>query len=604
MNINFDDTNLVVSNIQAFLKEEIDPMIVLSGTYDTSTHAALVKYLKKPNTADMYEMRDYILDKFTYKQTYAPYEIYDGGGIINFDIEFAIDRLRFYTRPTQTHYNNGVAFVSDHIQELAELCEEHGWKLDNFSYNKPDITQSGRNRVEINIKQAGIKNRFPNKDVLPMVNLFTGKYLYKKCITASDRFEGFIQYHDNYKLAYVECNSGDTFTIAHGFAIPCEMAAGYVTCSSSQLKEENTQVINVSTHMSFKGQVVKPGDYFYYEVPEDSNATYLIIQLPYSDQLTVAANQTNSILLGDVNQDGVVNSADVSLLDSYVTAIENNQTPSVTLEGAALIAANVTRNLDLDGNPVISRDDVNVLRNAVENNKTDELGTYEYEITRRVSQYELDRLLVMNGELAKDDDLNIPVSQFWLEPWAVHSEFIKYFLGRVINPYSDAEDIIWLQKNIQTLYPNYKLLTLGKYDTEDDYTTEFEIKRNNITGLWEYLRFGTATGYYLPSSSDGRNGILLYGDGKESSMKLINGNIYDDNWYTGNTVSSSGKVVKDNALNSLKACVKSFQKEVFGDIHNNSQSSFWTIGYYNVDTDEAFMKALSGDVRYDVSAFR
>lgn len=583
-------------------------MIVLSGCYDESTHEALVKYLKTPNTWDHVTLREAILSNFVYKESLAPFALIDGGGIYNFDVEVTPEDMRWFTRPTQSHYNAGVTFISDHIEELSQFVASKGWTLTEYSYSADDGTGSGRNRAQIIMKRTGIENIYPNDEVLPMINLFTGKYAYKKCITASNRFTGFVQSHDQYKVAYVPCSPGDTFTLAHGFAIACEMAAGYVTCSEYEIKKEDTVVHNVKCRMSFNGGEVDTGDYFYYEVPENSNATFLLVQLPYRENMTVAANETVSIMLGDVNQDGFIDAADVSILNAYVTAIENNEAPPVTLEGNALIAANVTRNVDPDGNPIISRDDVTVLQRAVEGGNTDALGVYEYQQSRTISQFELDRLLIMSGELAKDEDLNIPVSTFWTNPWAIHSEFIEYFLGRVIHKYSPMNDIAWLQKNIQQLYPAYKITRLGVYDSENDYLTGDLIKRNNLSGNWEYFRDGVYTGYFMDSNYDLENGVFRREDGIYIDLQIKNSRLYSDGTFDGRIVLSNGNVADEYAKHSLKACVKDFQKTIrtkqVNDNISTDKNRYWTIGYYDVSTDEAMIKALGANVIHNVTAFR
>lgn len=607
MHIKFDDENLIVTNIQIFLKQEVDPMLVISGCYDESTHEALIRYLKTPNTLDHISLRQLIIRNFVYKESMTPFSLIDGGGIYNFDVEVTPEQLRWYTRPTTTSYNNGVAFIADHIEELSAFVSKYGWTLTEYTYSADDSTNSGRTRAQIIMKRTGIINRFPNDEVLPMINLFTGRYAYKRCITASDRFTGFVQSHDKYKLAYIPCSPGDTFTIAHGFAVACEMAVGYCNCKAYELKKEDTVVNNVKCRMASDGGEVDPGDYFYYEVPENSKATYLVIQLPYRDDLTVAANETVSVMLGDINQDGIIDSLDVSILNSYVSALEANQTPPVSLEGNALIAANVTRNVDLDGNPIISRDDVTILEQAVESGNTDNLGTYEYQQSRIISQFELDRLLIMSGELAKDDNLNIPVSTFWTEPWAVHSEFVEYFLGRVIHKYSDVNDIAWLQHNIQKIYTNYRLTKLGTYDCENDYFTGDYIKRNNLSGNWEYFKDEGYTGYFMSSEYDLMNGVFRRKDGVYTDIKIVNGRLYVDGKYTKNIVLDNGYVTQENAKNSLKACVKDFQNRTRQrEIANNRTdiTRYWTIGYYNVSTDEAMLKTLGDDVVHYSGAFR
>ena len=52
MHINFEDENIIVNNIQLFLKENYDKNIHVSGVYDTQTHKALIGYLQQPNTED------------------------------------------------------------------------------------------------------------------------------------------------------------------------------------------------------------------------------------------------------------------------------------------------------------------------------------------------------------------------------------------------------------------------------------------------------------------------------------------------------------------------------------------------------------------------
>ena len=59
-----------------------------------------------------------------------------------------------------------------------------------------------------------------------------------------------------------------------------------------------------------------------------------------------------SVLMGDVNQDGVVDTTDVSVLDKYL--LSNIQFP---LSEKAILAANVINDYDNDGNPKIEMKD-------------------------------------------------------------------------------------------------------------------------------------------------------------------------------------------------------------------------------------------------------
>ncbi len=609
MHINFDDENIIVQHLQVFLKRNFMPSLNISGIYDTGTHDALIKYLKTPNTADVYTIRELIHKNFIYREVNPPHAIIDGGGIINFDNTVTPDTIIYYTKPTSRYYTNGVNFISKHIEEFNEFIKNYGWSVNKYSSLGSGDSLDNRTRAEIHIAKTGITNFFPNSDVLPMVNLFNGKYIYNKSFVAPDTFAGYISDNKKYKIAAIPCNPGDTFTLTHGYSMACEMAIGYSELTYSQLKHSGSEVQGVVNRLESGIQgAVYPGTVEYYEIPESSQATYLLVQMPYRDDLTSYQTQKISIKLGDINMDGVVDATDVNLLEQWVTAKEKNLAPPFDLTDRALIAANVTRDIDLDGNPIINRDDVTVLRSAVESGNTNKLGTAEYEQQVRVSSSELDRLLVMSGELAANEDLNIPVDQFWISPWAVHEKFIQYLLGRVIHPYSDIEDITWLQKNIRTVYGEYNDKYAGKYDVPEDYLVNNEFIYNEKIGTYEYHVDGVYSGLYLKHGDTLKDGVLLNNDGTESNITIVNSRIYVNNDFEGIYVLSDGKVAKANAENSLKSVVKKFQMLINSQFENEGTPTAerlkWTLGYYDVDTDKEFIRYVDGNVTYDYGSFK
>lgn len=608
MHINFEDENIVITNLQIFLKENQDRHLHISGVYDTYTHEALINYLKQPNTEDMRKVKSKIIKKFTYRDIDPPHSLVDGGGIFNFDNKVTNSTIYFYTKPVSTYFDNGVQFINNHIKELDEFVRTMGWAVSYYTRYAYNETNSGLSKAEIRIDRIGIDNFLPNSEVLPMVNAFTGKYLYNKCFVSSgNTFNGFMQNSKNFKVAYIPCTAGDTFTIAHGYSVACEIAVGYSAHTLSEIRNEGYIVEGITNRMNGSTQgAVQAGDWIYYEVPEDSEARYLLIQMPFTDTLQSASTETVNVILGDVNQDGIVDEMDVQLLNQYVTALENNSPLPFQLSESALVAANVNRDLDLDGNPIIDRRDVVALQNHVENNI--DLPIVSYERTVRVSPYELDRLLIMYGQDARDESKNIPIEQFYMQPWAVHEKFLQYFFGRVIHKYSPIQDIEWLQTNIRKYNALYSDKYTGYYDSAVDYETGDYVKYDKLSGRWKYYRDDLYLGYYLDTISNIQNCYIRNDDSSMSNMEVKNGRIYVNKLFDGRYILTDGTVVTKDSEYCLKALVKRFQLECNDRISysqpTDSSKLTWTIGYYDVDTDEKFVKFMGDDITYNYGAFR
>lgn len=611
--INFDDEGLIISNLQLFLKQNYRRDLSLSGVYDIDTHKALIGYLKQPNTLSSREMKEKLIAKFTYKEVLPPHSLVDGGGIFNFDNQVTDDTIMFYTKPTNTCFDNGVSFINAHIEELSEYISDYGWSVESYSRFVNDYAGTQRTRAEIHLKKTGIVNILPNKEVLPMVNLYDGQCLYNKCFLDNDgKFQGVIQPSDNYKIAIVECSPGDEFTIAHGFSSPCELAFAYSEYSLQEIKyNSNNKFISVIadyTDNSLNGPVY-PSVSKVCKIPEDSKARYLLIQMPFTNKLTTRSTQKITVNLGDINQDGKIDSTDVTLLNSWVSANENNQPQPFQLSGNALIAANISRDIDADGNPIVDRTDVTLLQQAVESGKTSLLGSVGFEQVVTASAYSQDRLLIMYGAFTANDSYNAPLDQFWIEPWAVHEKFLQYFLGRVIHKYSDIEDISWLQTNVRNYFGDYTYKYTGTYDSEDDYATLDYVSYDNKTDKYKVYHNGLYLGYYLQySNKDKGNGVFTNDDGSQTMFTLINNTLYKNNVSTGKILTESGIFANGNATRSLKSIIKQFQLDcnrIYNEAAEDAADSLkWTLGYYDVDTDKRFIRLLDEDETPITGAFR
>ena len=611
--INFDDEGLVVSNLQLFLKENYRRDLSLSGVYDIDTHRALIGYLKQPNTINSREMKDKLIAKFTYREPLPPHSLVDGGGIFNFDNQTTDDEIMFFTKPTNTYFDNGVSFINKHIDDISNYVKDYGWSVESYSRFVNNYGNTGRTRAEIHLRKTGIRNILPNKEVLPMINLYDGQCLYSKCFLDNDgKFSGVIQPNDKYKIAIIECSPGDEFTIAHGFSTPCELAFAYSEYSLREIKYESSNkfvsVISDYTDNSLNGPVY-PGISKVCKIPENSKARYLLIQMPFTNQLTTRSTQKITVRLGDINSDGKIDNTDVALLNSWVTAKENNQPLPFELTGNKLIAANVSKDIDADGNPIVDRTDVTLLQQAVESNRTELLGSVEYEQVITASAYAQDRLLVMFGAFTNKDSYNAPLDQFWIEPWSVHEKFIQYFLGRVIHKYSNIEDISWLQTNIRNYYGDYTDKYTGIYDSEDNYLTLDSVVYDSRSDKYKVYHNDLYLGYYLQyTNKDKGNGVFTNDDKSPTAFTLINNMLYKNGVNTRKILTSSGYFARGDAERSLKSLVKKFQLEcnkVYNEAAEDESNNLkWTLGYYDVDTDKRFIRLLDENETPITGAFR
>lgn len=557
----------------------------------------------------MYKVRNEIHNQFIYREESPPHKLIDGGGIINFDNKSMPEEIIYRTKPTNAYYAGGVKFISEHIEELSEFVENMGWSVTYYSSLGTGTLTNNRTSAEIRIAKTGIQNRFPNKDVLPMINLFEGKYIYNKCFKSSSTFEGYMTTNKNYKVAIIPCKPGETFTIAHGYSTPCEVAMAYSTQTFNAIKQEGAYVEDVESRMSYDAQgSLNVGEGVYYTVPQDSGATYMLVQMPYRDDLTSFQTEKISIKLGDVNLDGKVDESDLKILDKWVTESENNQAHTVELSETALTAANVTRDLDLDGKPLVDRKDVTMLNAYITQGKVSELGSIEYEQNIRVSNTESDRLLVMYSDIASNTSANVPINQYYVSPWAIHSKFLEYFLDRVIQPYSDMLDITWLQANIHNSVGTYTDNLSGKYDQLSDHVTFDYIKYDKVSGKYKYYRNNEYSGCFVYSDNNFKNGEIRRESDDSILLTIQNHKLFRDGEFDGRITTSDGNIYDKRAQNNLRSVILNLQMTINNRLEAEgvpeNERLKWTLGYYDVQTDKEFRRLYGDFVTYDYGAFR
>ena len=220
-------TGLIVQYLQNFLKDNYNQNIHLSDEYDKDTHKALIDYLLLPEVLDSYSMKDLILQRFTFKEEQPPNLLVDGGGVWNFNFDITLDTIRFYTRAITQCFDGGLRFITEHIDEVDELCRQHGWYLADYTtflYDKYTVNDKA---VEFTVVQETRKQLLPCKDIINMINFSTNDYLLGRCfLDENNAYHGVVQNSNKYKISYIPAKPGDKFTIAHGYNYPIANSQG------------------------------------------------------------------------------------------------------------------------------------------------------------------------------------------------------------------------------------------------------------------------------------------------------------------------------------------------------------------------------------------
>lgn len=571
--INLGDRSLAVQYIQNFLKDNYNKNIHLSDEYDKDTHKALIEYLQLPEVLDSYSMKDLILEKYTFREDQPPNALINGGGVWNFDFDITLDTIRFYNRPINQCFDGALRFISEYMEDIDELCRANGWYLANYTKFKYDNSQEITKVAEFMLVKESRKQLLPVKDIIKMINFSMNDYLLGKCfIDENNSYHGYIQDSNLYKISYIPAKPGDVFTISHGYKYACELAIGYVEVNINDLKHsELVSVNNIISHLSKSvyGEM-NPGQYEIYEIPEDSECTYLVIQMPYQNNLISPSSQKITIKLGDINQDGRIDfdinnpQSDYMILKNYVENRDDVNTP--TLTGASLVAANINKDIDINGNPVVDESDLKMFEariKAFQNNGIAiDFGETIYEKEIDLTESDYDRLLVIYGNIEEgnsNNELNIPIEDYQTNPWSIHDCFLPYIYGSAIHTYSDSRDIEWLQKLIMKFQPRYEGLRWGYYDNADSFISNDYIKWNETKAKYEYFVNGLYTGYILSSNDIYNADLRRESNMTLSNIKILNGRILVNNEWTGKLVLYDGSITTELSQYSLKEIIKSFQ---------------------------------------------
>ena len=487
MNIKTGDSNLVVRYLQTFLKENYNPSLFVSGTYDDETHHNLLDYLSLPNIAKINDVLDSVTEEFT---------TYNGNGDIVGGLKaYFISRKEYNTiiYLSKIINNEVLHFVNTNIENISDYVEKFGWEL--TGYTNPN--QKELPRIEIRITRKDRKNWFPNRDMLYMVNAFDNNYYYDLAIRDKAGYDDHIHQAENYRISLIKCEPNQTFTIAHGYNKPTEIVIGSCPYNINNPRKDILPITNV---LDRRDPPLNSGYSIVYTTSSD--AKYLVIQTPYSNDLNFGKTLRRTILLGDVNLDDKVDEKDYELLYNYV-----NGKPGYVYTGAQAVAANITGDFDPAGNPIIDQEDVRYLREYLDGERPF-LGRVQYTEFIDDTVSDINKLLVIYGDVSSNNEngeiLNVPIESFITDPWMVHEKFLTFLLDRSISPYSRPDDISYAQNILEQVYSGrYHRLYTGYYDTYEDWKKrgypENDCRNNMKDIIKEYqIKRGIyfAQGYY------------------------------------------------------------------------------------------------------------
>lgn len=488
MNIKFGMDNFYVKYLKRFLNNELQQNSSVLGEFDRNDLTALIKYLNLPNVKNMFEVQKLIVEEFPELNTY-------------FNIKLQNNTIKWTSKEISKEASN---FILNNLDNIKQFCYNQGWQVldiydwvdenkdinsdgviddkdlqilydivynKNTSYSalllqKADINLDGvidskdiqeldnyiqTGKLTLTIQQLDRKNYFPNNDMKVFVNQFMGSFLYGYALRDGLGITDKPHYNATglYKIALYQCTPGQKITIAHNNNKTTHLVIG---CSYNILKQNITNdiltdVVEID---------LKPGQGYQYTCSSVENGGYnahwVCIQCP-SNYADIATTGSKTVILnvGDINFDGKIDMQDYKLLASYTAKGPGSEQLHWTPTAKQLAVMNVD-----ERDTTINNYDAVRLYNFIQGDPTiPSLGTvaYTYNVETQGEMDNVSNFLIIDGHY--DDDVNIPFMDFVKDDWVVHSKFFNYLLGMAIHPYSNSEDISYLQKLLKEYYPEY-----------------------------------------------------------------------------------------------------------------------------------------------------
>lgn len=603
MNINYGTDNYMVRYLQAFLQENYSNTLRVTGVFDELTHQSLINYLKLPNTSTIDEVENKM------KENYPDITRL-------FNITRGLDEIILSSK---TINKETADFIDTNIEGIRELSSSLGWTIesinDYINYNmdinddgavnnidrsliydyifgnrvlpeevekKADLNLDGvidqkdlnlidnyleNQKLFIKVQSSGRVNHFPNSEMLCMVNMFNNKFRYNSAIrNGGNGGSDDIVHPDlagDYKLAVISAGPGEKYTIAHGNTSKTKLIIG-----SAPTYEDDLSVLKIQDIVEVE---LNPGESYVYTTSKagtnpDTGVTNmdtrnLVIQCP-SDMGVISGSTEVTIPLqtGDINFDGRIDNLDKKMLADYISGINTNLTDKQKVA------------CDLNGDGKIDRKDMDMLIEYLNGDRPFlRVTNYTYNAPSEYSEgNNISSLLVVYGEY--DKNLNIPYGAFTTNPWIVHDKFTNYLLGMAITPYSDSENITYVQELLKLQFPEYQ--------------DNFQIGCFNNTMKELTLKYQDSK--YTPIRGD------LNGDGKIDNIDLnILQSYIDGKTELSDRVKLLADVNNDTVVDEKD--VELLKKQISGE--TNELISYeipFALGYVDVQTEAMLLRDLQG----------
>lgn len=432
-NICFNDNNLMVSYIQAFLRENYSNSVLPTNIYDLQTHEALINYLQQPNVKEMNEAEYEYTKNFPELNTMFVMTL--GADSITFTCkkinrntsDFIVNNLDLFKEVSYNigweieSYNDYVDYSFDINKDesvdnidrlLLQKYLETGKGMTEEQIENSDFNIDGRvdyedynllvdfinnKKLYITFKRQNRINYFPNKDMLKFINLFSNDYYFYKAINDEER-QG--QVHDSltgkYKVCVIKCKPGTTYTIAHSSALTQRLVIASMA--------NNKRNLDVNRLYNVVDTVVNPGNAITYTTSAENDsrtsrdAQYILIQCASNiEDYSSLQEVVMPLALGDINQDGNIDSVDRKLLADYLFYPEgDSRRPSLTKKQLAAC--------DINNDGKITNTDLEWLVEYLNGDRVS-LGTieYKYYIPREINELNnVASLLVVEGDLIEE----------------------------------------------------------------------------------------------------------------------------------------------------------------------------------------------------------
>lgn len=308
MNIKYGDTNLSVRYLEAFLQEEYNNTLRVSGIYDTYTHNNLVAYVNLPRVVSSEEMYDALVSNYSQ----IPIETENGTEYKSLTYCFAVVRTLTTITCTSKSVNKPDDLVVQAMNylrlTLLDFGKKYGWDLTSFiSY----VDTNSEDEYKIVLTQEKRQNLIP-LDSSSLINLSSENFVFNSKIQ-NNTFSGNVS---GMCTMIVPCKPDTEYIFCHRFDNPDgeggqNPVSIYIGSSSYIYPNTNTysSVSNIDSYevREEEGELVGgivQGECVIYKTSSDANN--ILISYAYDDMsynTSILVLKKNNLSVEDIDTD-------------------------------------------------------------------------------------------------------------------------------------------------------------------------------------------------------------------------------------------------------------------------------------------------------------